>query len=204
MSKSPIDIIEQPSTLLGPPELSKEELRDLFSKDPFKPGKQYVHDCEECVYLGTADLPPSGGEDGGICDFYYCDKATYRTFIARFGNEGHEYVSYPEMVLRTMRPLTKDIAVLLIEQQLLEAKVSSKKFKLCLWVDPDAPNGIHISVSALTSARYQETLAALLSHVWENFAHDAMTATKLDEILCYIEQALSAWCEDPSSYFPRC
>jgi len=40
----------------------------------------HVHDCDECVYLGS--------EDG--CDLYYCDREP--TLIARYGIDG-DYMS---------------------------------------------------------------------------------------------------------------
>lgn len=43
---------------------------------------KFVHDCEACVYLGEHE-----GED-----LYYCAKSI-QTVIARYGNEGSDYMS---------------------------------------------------------------------------------------------------------------
>ena len=49
--------------------------------------KKYIHDCEQCEYLGSDDK----------YDYYTCgsDELGYRTFIARYGDDGHEYESCP-------------------------------------------------------------------------------------------------------------
>lgn len=46
---------------------------------------RYTHDCDLCRFLGTF----------GEFDLYACAKAGYRTFIARFGDEGPAYTSGP-------------------------------------------------------------------------------------------------------------
>jgi hypothetical protein len=49
----------------------------------------FTHDCDVCKYLG------SGKYEEQDADFYICEKTIpgYRTFIARYGNEGGEYCS---------------------------------------------------------------------------------------------------------------
>jgi hypothetical protein len=63
----------------------------------------YKHDCSVCVYLGhfTAQMP--WREQHETWDLYTCDKAGYRTFIYRHGNDGPEYGSVPEMVVRELQ-----------------------------------------------------------------------------------------------------
>ena len=44
--------------------------------------KQFSHDCDACVYLGSDDKN----------DFYFCKKGI-PTVISRFGSDGWEYTS---------------------------------------------------------------------------------------------------------------
>lgn len=60
------------------------------------PKKNYIHDCEGCTFLGVLR------EDDVIYDLYYCPQNGVPTVIARYGDEGHEYMSG---ILSTMNPL---------------------------------------------------------------------------------------------------
>lgn len=52
---------------------------------------QYEHDCEKCVYLS----------DYGDYDLYWCPQDPVgETVLARFGNEGPDYVSCPPSLIR--------------------------------------------------------------------------------------------------------
>lgn len=54
---------------------------------------KYLHDCNNCVSLGDVR------EDGDIYELYYHpnDKiAASRCFIARYGDDGQDYICYPE------------------------------------------------------------------------------------------------------------
>lgn len=46
---------------------------------------RYIHDCEDCIYLGRFRR----------FDLYGCGTSERYSLIARFGNEGSEYESYP-------------------------------------------------------------------------------------------------------------
>ena len=51
---------------------------------------KYVHDCDECFFLGNYEW------NNCEWDLYTCVKTMLfdgRTFIARFGNEGEDYIS---------------------------------------------------------------------------------------------------------------
>jgi hypothetical protein len=43
----------------------------------------FLHDCEQCVSLGHHNQH----------DLYYCDQLSVPTVLARYGNEGYEYLS---------------------------------------------------------------------------------------------------------------
>lgn len=56
--------------------------------------RRHQHDCEECLFLGTYFYK---------YDVYTCkQKTVLQTFIARYGNDGPQYVSIPEMVIEQM------------------------------------------------------------------------------------------------------
>ena len=48
---------------------------------------RYVHDCDQCIYLGRSEMQNF--------DLYYCSQqnAITTTVIARYGDEGREYKS---------------------------------------------------------------------------------------------------------------
>ena len=52
----------------------------------------FVHDCEKCEYKGSNDS----------FDFYTCEGALEKSYIARYGSNGPEYSSYTEDVLRSI------------------------------------------------------------------------------------------------------
>lgn len=52
--------------------------------------KQYKHDCDNCVYLGSLNG----------ADFYYCQRKSFDvSYIARYGDHGSEYISAPGCVM---------------------------------------------------------------------------------------------------------
>ncbi len=52
------------------------------------PAKTFTHDCESCVYLGNHT------EGGSLYDLYHCGQGNWNpTVIARWGNEGYQYLS---------------------------------------------------------------------------------------------------------------
>ena len=54
--------------------------------------KQFHHDCEECVYLGLFNF--KCGSQYTLYDAYYCEvDSVIPTVIARYGDEGSEYLS---------------------------------------------------------------------------------------------------------------
>lgn len=58
----------------------------------------YLHDCDACTYLGRHE------QDGGKFDLYTCTVHTItpRTVVARYGDEGPDYISMPAGPLRGM------------------------------------------------------------------------------------------------------
>jgi len=53
---------------------------------------RFQHDCTACVCLGTFEDP-----DEGYLEFYWCSNKgspSLDSVIARYGNEGHEYIAY--------------------------------------------------------------------------------------------------------------
>lgn len=54
--------------------------------------KEFIHDCEKCIYLGTIE------ENGNHkYDLYVCKEGLFgNVIIARYGNEGSEYLSANE------------------------------------------------------------------------------------------------------------
>lgn len=53
----------------------------------FKYGPRYTHDCDSCTCLGQL----------GNHDLYYCDQSGRPTVIARWGDDGPQYVSGTEL-----------------------------------------------------------------------------------------------------------
>jgi len=47
----------------------------------------HKHDCDKCRYLGQAK------KNNKLYDFYICETLSFRTFIARYGDEPSEYSS---------------------------------------------------------------------------------------------------------------
>lgn len=59
----------------------------------------YLHDCEQCLYIGTTSFPvlPASVEMAcphTILDMYVCPKIL-PTLVLRYGAEGPDYTSYP-------------------------------------------------------------------------------------------------------------
>jgi hypothetical protein len=64
----------------------------------------FQHDCCECLFLGTTDDPR-----GRSYDLYVCAKASTAqtlgpSLIARYGNEGPEYISMPWKLVAQTKP----------------------------------------------------------------------------------------------------
>lgn len=62
-------------------------------------GPAYKHDCSECVFLGRYSAIVFSSDAAQTWDLYYCDKAGYRTFIYRAGDDAPNYASVPEFAL---------------------------------------------------------------------------------------------------------
>lgn len=48
---------------------------------------KHQHDCDKCKFLGQATF------NRKMCDWYVCDSASWRSLIARFGEDGDYYSS---------------------------------------------------------------------------------------------------------------
>ena len=81
---------------------------------------QFKHDCDECHYLGNTTVTnPDDVLVQRCVDLYYCDTSASRwTVIARYGNEGHQYMSGAEFSYGGSAPLTI-AAQLAVEKGLL-------------------------------------------------------------------------------------
>ena len=72
----------------------------------------FTHDCDKCRFLGTI---PSANH--GTVDLYVCTNDADPlgpSLIARFGDEGPDYASQPEKIVRqakTLLDLTKALAL---------------------------------------------------------------------------------------------
>lgn len=53
---------------------------------------RYQHDCDKCQFIGI-DVE---------YDIYFCKNCDGGTWIARYGDDGYEYASYPMFVLDTI------------------------------------------------------------------------------------------------------
>lgn len=55
----------------------------------------FIHDCDACVSLGTLETTGDDTWWGGLgpFDLYACPQGGYPTVVARFGNEGPDYLS---------------------------------------------------------------------------------------------------------------
>jgi hypothetical protein len=68
--------------------------------------KYHQHDCEQCVYLGSAQLPRAFHGNEGSYDFYMCGEGwgnTDPTLIARDGSEGSSYYGCPLSLIDVKR-----------------------------------------------------------------------------------------------------
>lgn len=52
----------------------------------------FLHDCDNCVYLGHWHEEPVT-DDSRIADLYWCAQSGFPTVIARFSDEGSDYTS---------------------------------------------------------------------------------------------------------------
>lgn len=64
---------------------------------------QFEHDCDSCTYLGQFE---------GY-DLYFCQQGTLPTVIARFGNDGHEYLSGMPVAYHPPLSVAKHLAILM-------------------------------------------------------------------------------------------
>ncbi len=64
---------------------------------------KFQHDCDGCKFIGRHEY------DGQECDFYICggEGDTWRTIIARYGNEGPNYTSGGLFICVGLTPLDK-------------------------------------------------------------------------------------------------
>lgn len=60
--------------------MEEKESPDVLRLDN---GPLYTHDCDKCVFLGSYDEK----------DMYYCPQEGLDTVIARFSDEGSDYIS---------------------------------------------------------------------------------------------------------------
>lgn len=68
----------------------------------------YKHDCDKCVFLGVFH------GDERVYDGYFCNQNSISTVIARFGDEGSQYLSGLgfDHVLREIETLARHIGLL--------------------------------------------------------------------------------------------
>lgn len=63
--------------------------------------KNYEHDCDKCIFLGSwNDLEPSFQK---TYDLYFCSQHNLPTVVARYGNDGPDYHSGLNMT--SIKPL---------------------------------------------------------------------------------------------------
>lgn len=61
---------------------------------------RFPHDCSECRFLGTVDGgDPYRGSQFMRFDLYYCASTDDGSLLARYGDEGGEYLSSPRALL---------------------------------------------------------------------------------------------------------
>lgn len=53
--------------------------------------RNYVHDCTQCKFVGTAILNVGGNRSEHVADLYVC--TPNRAYIARLSDEGSDYLS---------------------------------------------------------------------------------------------------------------
>ncbi len=60
---------------------------------------QYEHDCEECTFLGQVNIVKLGDHFDLYVHKYpeHMSGRNHDSFIARFGDAGHEYKSVPDI-----------------------------------------------------------------------------------------------------------
>lgn len=74
----------------GRPWTPAEKLRQAFHQRPGAPeGMRYVHDCEACTPLDRI----------GEYDVYICPQSGWPTVVARYGDDGPEYLSSSQLKL---------------------------------------------------------------------------------------------------------
>lgn len=197
--REPIQIIttEEPFPL-SPPEMDPEHIVKLLKVDPFHTTPFHPHNCNSCYYIGSLKM------EGHPKDFYFCDVASYRSYIVRHSGEGSDYTSYPGESLPTMPiGLIPHLDVLYHEYMCRDgADIRSSRFRLYFIQDKADPSNLIATVSPLTSLRFQETLAHLLPEVHERFAFSNISPENLDRIMAFTEKTLMEWNEDPQLALP--
>ena len=137
--------------------------RGLLPGEP-DPRKRFQHDCEKCYYLGSIEL------DGRHYDYYRCDKQPAgRTYIARYGSEGYEYASWPnvlEQLGNTIDCPTPDVAVAKVEQLIDDSEFGNKEFRFCLICEENMMTTI---VSPLLPARRRRYIEDAVEHFGPRF-----------------------------------
>lgn len=61
---------------------------------------RHRHDCDDCEFLGVADGTNPGGDDSDDFDLWFCARCDEGSLIARYGNDGPNYISSPISILR--------------------------------------------------------------------------------------------------------
>ena len=67
---------------------------------------RHIHDCDKCEYIGS--IEGTGDWSEQYYDLYVCEETLFSdtcgpSFIARYGSEGHEYVSMDSRTLEMMK-----------------------------------------------------------------------------------------------------
>ena len=76
---------------------------------------KFIHDCESCVYLGARSLYGYGRYTD--YDFYYCQRD--KTLLARFGDDGPDYISRDAKHLNAAFPELTTAAIMALKQGLI-------------------------------------------------------------------------------------
>ena len=175
------------------PEIPTEELRKMLNEDPFSMKPYFVHDCDECIYLGSYNI------EGDKRDFYTCGKQGYWTYIARHGSKGSEYLSYPSFVIKDC--LIPDVAHMILHNEYMireGSRHSCKRYKFFVYV---VNGGINVVPGMLVSQRYLHVFHHAHSFVMTKFVFSKIDEVILFEVIRDLEGILSTWNEDPQSPF---
>lgn len=86
------------------PVLTAPKVKTPTESEPYPP--RYQHDCTACTYLGQVEE----------YDLYYCPQGKVPTVIARFGDEGGDYISE----MNSDMPCLQTAQMLAIEKGLIK------------------------------------------------------------------------------------